>query len=397
MSASAPRYQGKKQSYKKRSPLTAKCISRHLSAEHGIVCHLPGERFGYFGWPSVERLADGKLIVASSGLRSEHICPWGKTVLNTSDDDGATWSEPRVIHDSPIDDRDAGLLDLGDGNVLVTWASVDNRLQLLDATIKQAFIDHVGQEEVDSWTPTLEALPVEEAEAFIGSWAMHSTDRGATWGEKVKVPVYTPHGPIKLRNGDLMYLGNRFETDRDQLDDSPAVAARSTDDGLTWTVLGTVPKSHGLRPGQQGEPDVLELPSGKLIGMIRVGGQMGKSGVPNFSMMQTESVDGGESWSLPTALDFHGSPPHVIQHSSGALILTYGYRLVPFGQRVAISNDEGQTWDSDWILRDDGPDWDLGYPSTVEMPDSSLFSVYYQKVPGDYRNSLHWSRWTLPS
>mgnify|MGYP007064230890 CR=1 FL=1 len=31
-----------------------------------------------------------------------------------------------------------------------------------------------------------------------------------------------------------------------------------------------------------------------------------------------------------------------------------------------------------------------------EMGDGSLFSVYYQKVPGDYRCSLLWSRWQLP-
>jgi hypothetical protein len=67
-----------------------------LAAEHGVVCRLPGERFGYFDWPTVARTDDGRLLMVSSGLRSEHVCPFGKTVLHASTDDGRTWSESRV-------------------------------------------------------------------------------------------------------------------------------------------------------------------------------------------------------------------------------------------------------------------------------------------------------------
>ena len=76
-------------------------MSKRLVAENFTICRLPGERLGYFGWPTVARLDDGTLLVASSGLALEHICPWGKTVLNVSTDDGRTWSAPRVINDSP--------------------------------------------------------------------------------------------------------------------------------------------------------------------------------------------------------------------------------------------------------------------------------------------------------
>ncbi len=78
------------------------------------------------------------------------------------------------------------------------------------------------------------------------------------------------------------------------------------------------------------------------------------------------------------------------------LILTYGYRQAPFGQRVALSRDDGMTWDHDWIFRDDGLDDDLGYPSTVELGDGSLVSVYYQKAAAGEKCSLLWSRWRLP-
>lgn len=70
---------------------------------------------------------DGTLAVACSGLRSQHICPWGKTVVSVSRDHGASWSEPRVIQDSMIDDRDAGIVNLGGSTLLVSWFRSDTR------------------------------------------------------------------------------------------------------------------------------------------------------------------------------------------------------------------------------------------------------------------------------
>ncbi|OPZ81583.1 MAG: hypothetical protein BWY76_02982 [bacterium ADurb.Bin429] len=124
--------------------------------------------------------------------------------------------------------------------------------------------------------------------------------------------------------------------------------------------------------------------------------QLADAGVVTFSMMQTHSDDDGATWSVPVPLNYHGSPPHLLRHSSGALLLTYGYRQAPFGQRVAISTDEGATWTHDWIIRDDGPTGDLGYPSTVEMADGSLFTVCYQQVAEGEKCALLWSRWQLP-
>ena len=115
----------------------------------------------------------------------------------------------------------------------------------------------------------------------------------------------------------------------------------------------------------------------------------------SFSTLVSESNDGGQSWSEPRSLGY-GAPPHLLRHSSGVLILTYGYRKEDVGQRVGISRDEGQSWEWDWIIRNDAPDWDLGYPSTVELGDGSLFSVYYQKFAAGEHCSLLWSRWQLP-
>jgi hypothetical protein len=40
--------------------------SKRGSAEHGAVCRMPHDKFGYFGWPRVTRMDDGTLV-ASTG------------------------------------------------------------------------------------------------------------------------------------------------------------------------------------------------------------------------------------------------------------------------------------------------------------------------------------------
>ena len=370
---------------------------KHLDSEHGIICRLSGNPRGYFGWPSVARTEDGALLVASSGLRSEHVCPWGKTVLNVSHDDGRTWTAPQVINDSPIDDRDAGIISLGGGKLLVSWFTSDTRNWAVDGRRR----GWLNEENHTAWQETLATWTDDLVDRWLGSWVMSSDNGGATWGAPIRVPVTAPHGPILLQSGDLLYFGKEYITDWSQRGKGAIMAVRSSDGGRTWTAEGAVPLYEGSVEPNYHEPHVVELPSGKLVGVIRVqsfgpDADVTRLGLVDFSMAQTESTDGGRTWTRAQPMGFHGSPPHLLRHSSGALILTYGYRLAPFGQRVALSWDDGANWDHDWIIRDDGPDGDLGYPATVTLSDGSLFTVYYQKVGGDHRCSLLWSRWRLP-
>ena len=43
-----------------------------------------------------------------------------------------------------------------------------------------------------------------------------------------------------------------------------------------------------------------------------------------------------------------------------------------------------------------GPTWDLGYPSSVELPDGSLLTVCYQRCAPGEKCSLLRNRWRLP-
>ncbi len=375
--------------------------TRRLSAEHGAVCAMPDQFLGYFGWPSVARLEDGTLAAVSSGLRSEHVCPFGRTVLCTSSDEGRTWTAPRVINDGPLDDRDAGVVCLGGRRMLVTWFSSDTRRYYASEWIRK--IVAALPPEKQSWWAAGMARMTDSAKArFEGAWVRVSEDGGETWGPAIRAPLNSPHGPTRRRDGSLLYLGKECRT-FDQMEKGRIVAMASTDSGASWSALGEVPLIPGTDWGSYHEAHAAELADGRLLGMIRLqncpgpNGDVTRAGLVNFSIVQTESADGGRTWTVPRGLGFHGSPPHILQHSSGCLVLTYGYRLKPFGQRVALSRDGGLTWDTDWVLRDDGPDGDLGYPATVELPGGELLSVYYQKPHAvTDKCALLCSRWRLP-
>ncbi|MBI3922716.1 MAG: exo-alpha-sialidase [Armatimonadetes bacterium] len=354
-----------------------------LEAEHGVVSSLPEEQYGYFGWPTVARMEEGTLVVASSGLRSRHICPWGKTVLNISPDNGRTWSDPQVLTDTPLDDRDAGVICLGGKKQLVSWFT--NRVCDVDASAKM-----YGAEAVEGWHEAVSTWTDEVTKKWLGSWIRLSED-GIAWSDPIRVPVSTPHGPIALASGDLLYLGKEDAGFDGGQDNGRIQAIKSKDGGRTWLEAGVVPNRENSINDDYWEPHIVELSSGKLIGMIRYEGED-----LFFGLYQTESEDGGVTWTPAHSTGVFGSPPHLMRHTSGALVCVYGYRKQPYGERAMISRDDGASWESDYILRDDGHDIDLGYPSSCELPDGSLFTVYYQKVSPGNNPSLLWTCWRLP-
>ncbi len=369
---------------------------KKLKSEHGVICRLFQEPFGYFGWPSVAKTENGTLVAASSGLRALHVCPWGKTVLHKSTDNGKTWSDSIIINDSLIDDRDAGIISLGGEKLLVSWFSSDTRIYEprkwnLELEPWQSEIPEMMYEKIDSWTD-------EAVYEVLGSWVKLSDD-GEEWSDPIRVPVSAPHGPIMLAGGDLLYLGKSTpsaQKHHEGLGAGKIKCARSEDGGQIWETVGEVPIPKDTVGANFHEPHAVELPSGRLVGMIRYEHRDEYNAYENFSMFQTESNDGGKTWTEASFTGVYGSPPHLIRHSSGALACVYGYRRTPCGQRAMISYDEGKSWEHDFVIRDDGPDGDLGYPASVELDDSKILTVYYQKYAKNELCSLLYSIWELP-
>lgn len=89
--------------------------------KNGVVGRTTDGFFRYQGWPTVARDEKGVLYAVSSGHRLGHVCPFGKNLLYISHDDGESWLGPIIANDDYMDDRDAGLVAWGDGQLLLSW------------------------------------------------------------------------------------------------------------------------------------------------------------------------------------------------------------------------------------------------------------------------------------
>jgi len=344
--------------------------------------------FRYQAWPTVTKDGNGVLYAASSGHRLGHVCPFGKNYLYISRDEGECWTGPIVINDTYMDDRDAGLCAWGDGNVLLNWFSREKEFYDQRAERTPLLSTPLAKAARELW----QSLP--EGQHDPGAFVRVTHDGGKTWGEKVRVPVTSPHGPIRKADGKLLFFGKVYMAeDENTYPDGQICAIESDDDGKTWYRLGLVENPEGFSNDQLHEPYAIELSDGTILGGIRVHGEGGHKGLTVYT---TVSRDGGRTWMMPEPTGICGTPPHFLLHSSGAVVMTYGCRVKPFGERARISWDSGITWGEELFISEEAPDWDLGYPSSVELSDGSILTVYYQKYSGDSYNSILSTRWELP-
>lgn len=376
------------------------------NVEHYRITNDKGNKFfKYNGWPSVCMDDRGVLYAVASSMRLSHVDPCGKGCMYMSYDQGKTWTKPIVLNDSFVDDRDMGICYLGGGKLLVSWFSE------APANYHDQIQDYDWFEEKDkaiSWgfSQAWKKLPKEEYVASAGSFVMMSSDYGVTWSEPVRVPILAPHGPSVCKDGTLVYLGNMLYNDSYTSKDEngnemrpPITCYTSTDGGYTWKFAGQVPDTKG--PGGETinaynmfEPHVVELPDGRLMGAIRTHNEEMN---PAFTVFITYSHDKGRTWSAPVGTGVDGSPPHLMVHSSGAVVCSYSCRTNGSRcERAVVSYDMGETWTQDYVI-DDRLEYfcDMGYPASIELPDGSILSVYYQEIPGEWWTSVLCSRWKL--
>jgi len=358
-------------------------------AKHGVVHRVTSNFFRYNGWPSVARDERGVLYAVASCFRAWHVCPMGKTAMFISYDNGETWTKPIVINDSYHDDRDAGILYMGNGRLLVTWftdcpedLNEENNLNMMNTMVPEA-IRGVTRGMLESYN----YLPRDKAKG--GSYVIISEDYGVTWCEPIRVPISAPHGPSLCKDGSLIYLGKALydENGNTTYNDGDICAYKSTDHGYTWERISTLSIPEGLNIGDFHEPHAIELSNGKIIGMLR-----SHNGTP--SLYQTESLDGGKTWSEIHQTGFYGYPAHLLEHSSGAVVCVYGKRYAPCGEYAAVSYDKGVTWEDEYLVSP-SKNGDMGYPASVELSDGSILTVYYQIYNDDDFPSILCTRWRI--
>ena len=284
----------------------------------------------YHGWPTLTRRHNGELLVAYSGGREAHICPFGRVELMVSHDNGGSWGWSQVVLDSAMDARDAGVLETAQGRLLVTtFTSLAYERDLLAAETKAGSAGAWTDEKLKTWRAAHNRLSAAQREAGFGQWMVRSSDGGTTWSARYPSIVSSPHGPIQLS-------------------------------------------------------------AGRLIAHIRNENQAGCG-----ETLQSESSDGGGTWSVPHSIGVWGLPSFLLRLHDGWLLMTYGHRRAPLGNQARLSTNHNRTWSAPMIISGDGDLGDLGYPSTVEFDDGSLLTVWYEQLKTSPYAVLRQAHWQL--
>jgi Neuraminidase (sialidase) len=311
-------------------------------------------------WATVEKF-DDKVAVVWSGDREHHTSVDGKIYFSIANEADLSFCTPKVIGElQGIDLRDAGICYIDGRLVVTTFYNV--------------------------------AMPAGSSQTWANTaLIMHSDDFGETWSELRVMPIMTPQGPIVI-DGVLTMIG--IVPAFDARDLSPNENAgkilvyRSLDRGETWELQSEVMRPAFMDAFDLIEPSMTVLHNGDVIASIRFRNLNELKGYHADTFFFTRSKDKGSTWSELTYSGFNGTPPHILQHSSGKLVLVWGHRGAPEGIRTSISGDFGETWGKEkQIAKCSG--WDSGYPNSVELADGSILTVYYDN------GSIHYTQWKL--
>jgi len=314
--------------------------------ETGIVASRPGQMYG---WPGITQAANGDIIVAASE-RKFHCCPYGREVIIRSKDSGKTWCLPQEIYNSEMDDRDANIITLKDGTLILSWFT------------SNAF-------EVNGWMARAARVTDKMRSELLGTWMMKSHDCGETWeDDPIKIPVGMHISPVELSDGSLLSMGweCRFGQGEKNL-----CAYKSFDQGKSWRKTSDI-ECGRLPNGKPGlnENHVVDTGNGNLVALFRK---------CNDFLRQSFSSDYGETWTKPEVTQIWGYPPQMIKLKNGDILCVFGHRKIPYSIRGVISYDNGRTWDTDniftiyeWI---DEPD--MGYPCSLEVSPGEVLTIFY--------------------
>ena len=301
-----------------------------------VVCSDAGAG-AYEAFPDLCQLKSGELLclfLAGYGHISnptKNLPRGGWIAMCRSTDNGKTWFKAEKIIDTAIDDRDASIIALPNGELLVTFMNYDSK----------------------------------RPEGSHKAFSVRSSDEGKTWTKPKLIPtpfsqlvaISTP--PRLLKDGRLLLTpyGNNTGDPRRY---KHVAVLESRDLGHTWTTLAEIKDADRSLL----EPDLVQLPERLLI-------------IMRNTMTWSESTDGGRSWSKPKDLGIPGDCPYLLLTTKNILLCGIRHRPT-HSTSVIYSTDFGTTWQGPVPIDNVSG----AYPSMVELPDGRILMVYYTEGKG---------------
>jgi len=213
------------------------------------------------------------------------------------------------------------------------------------------------------------------------SWFYFSEDRCRTWQGPFRLPMFGQRG-IAART-DYTISGSQectlfLTATKADGEEGRVFCARTLDRGRSFQLrswIGADPAGYAIMPAS------VHLGDSRVLVAVRCQEPMPGTGDEANWIDLYASDDDAATWryvSRPVPnTGPGGNPPAMVRLRDGRLCLTYGYRDAPYGIRARLSADEGETWGTEIVLRDDGGNHDLGYPRTTQRADGQAVTVYY--------------------
>lgn len=278
----------------------------------------------------------------------------GFFVAATSDDDGKTWSRPRLVID-PTDPPGMPRRRTLVGNF---WTDPTGRLWLFFDQSVGYFDGRAG-----AW-----AITCDNPDAEKPVW---SAPRRIWHGCTLNKPTVLKNGdwlmPISLWTRDRINKGER-ETAFKELDDQRmAHVFASSDQGATWTRRG------GVRFPQSAfdEHMTVELQDGRLWMLART---------TAGHLSESFSTDSGRTWSepKPSSIKNLSARFFIRRLASGQLLLVKNGGIneaLPKRSQMSafLSADDGKTWQGGLMLDERTA---VSYPDGFQSPDGRIWIVY---------------------
>ena len=233
------------------------------------------------------------------------------------------------------------------------------------------------------------------------TFSIRSPDRGRTWEHHVSLI----NGPDKGGGAQIVNLGYvRFESGvlgaighTRRLGQQIGAFFVSYDNGISWRYLSEIarqpePTTAMTRFTYDG---VHLLPDGRLMAcMLKMPGNLpcvSYSEDDGMSWSPLQFIVGPSSWDCPLAdqkttraLDDNEGPlhrsPHALVTREGRIVVVFARRWAVPGARGVlgvVSDDLGETWSKEFVIRGDQYAWDGGYPLVTELPDGGFLVFYY--------------------
>lgn len=275
-----------------------------------------------------------------------------------------------VEADPLVSDQDASLLHIGGERLLLGSFSYYH----LPRALKPA---------VDRWR-SVRVTDRGEGDCFMGwgAWTAASDDGGRSWSSRrwlprkpreASWPAMGPHNSAVLRGAgvavDEEILWATYGGDADVGPGCHCRLYRADADGREWRQGSVIATDAEV---QFYEPALYLTPSRRLIAFMR-------TGELDDHLATAESRDLGVTWEHWQRRAVVGHPFNAAPLSDGRVLLVYGYRHEPYGIRARVLDPECRDLDEapELVIRDDGPNPDLGYPWAAALGDGSAVVVYY--------------------